>query len=89
MFITFGCLVSAVQVTINYKSRLRGKLTKLWFFPNLHTVSIGLCVCSYVSRGRRNMKSTNSTCTLSMSNPIKWTRLNHWTEDEKNPSKLR
>ena len=32
-FITFGCLVSADQPTINYKGRLRRKLTQTLIFP--------------------------------------------------------
>ena len=32
-FIAFGCLSSAVQITINYKSRSRGKLTQTLIFP--------------------------------------------------------
>ena len=42
-FITFGCLVSADQPTINYKSRLRRKLTQtLDFSQILMCHSIGL-----------------------------------------------
>ena len=32
-FITFGCLVSTVQLTIIYKRRLRRKLTQTMIFP--------------------------------------------------------
>ena len=34
-FITFGCLVSADQPTINYNRRLRRKLAQALIFPKL------------------------------------------------------
>ena len=44
-FITFGCLVSADQPAINYKSRLRRKLTQILDFSQIPIChSKGLCI---------------------------------------------
>ena len=44
-FITFGCLVSADQPTINYKSRLRRKLAQTLDFSQIPICqSKGLCI---------------------------------------------
>ena len=58
-FITFGCLVSADQPTINYKGRLRRKLTQTLIFPKS---SLSIYLYLMVLRWRRvNMKLTNRT----------------------------
>ena len=66
-FITFGCLVSADQPTINYKGRLRRKLTQTLIFPKS---SVYVSVANGFAM-EKSKYETYKQDTLSMSNAIK------------------
>ena len=90
-FITFGCLVSGDQPIINYKSRLRRKLTKTPDFSQIlicHSIDRSMYMQLYSFVRRQKKYETYKQDTLSMSNAIRRSRLNHWTKDERNPTKL-
>ena len=90
-FITFGCLVSGDQPIINYKSRLRRKLTKTPDFSQIlicHSIDRSMYMQLYSFVRRQEKYETYKQDTLSMSNAIRRSRLNHWTKDERNPTKL-
>ena len=90
-FITFGYLVFADQSVINYKSRSRRKLTKTTDFSQIlicHSIDRSMHMQQYSFVSRQKKYETYKQDTLSMSNAIRRPRLNHWTKDERNPSKL-
>ena len=69
-FITSGCLLSAVQLAIDCKSRLRRKFTQILIFPKPSFAIAYICICRYHFVKKKKYEKYKQY-TLSMANAIR------------------